>query len=166
MFTRKWTKRVAAIAMAVSLLSPATLFAQGSGPHDLNQQNAPERGSSQIYIKNVVPFNGTSIYHWTAAFETTTHYQIPNDIDIPKDSHRKNILVYLTTEKNTGNNTEFDVELERYYPWSGWIREDTKTGYVGWTADEVAFKGIKDGERYRIRIRGNVKGTADVFSQW
>lgn len=164
MLFKNKVKQTLLVALAVSMLAPASLFAKSANQEQLDRIYGPESGYSAIYKK---PFQtlGPALYLWSSSFSTTSSHQIKEDITIPSDSVRSTIYVNASSEKNTGSNSTYEMHLEMYVPWSGWILQQTKSGEVGWQNEPFYFYKVKAGETYRLRIKGNVKGSIDVFNQ-
>ncbi|MBN3524477.1 hypothetical protein [Paenibacillus apiarius] len=163
MFKNK-VKQTLLVALAVSMLAPASLFAESANQAQSDRIYGPESGYSATYKK---PFQtlGPALYLWSSSFSTTSSHQIKEDITIPSDSVRDTIYVNASSEKNTGDSTNYEIQLERYVPWSGWIHQQTISGKIGWQNEPFYFYKVKAGETYRLRIKGNVKGSIDVFNQ-
>jgi len=153
------------VALALSMLAPASLSAKSADEVMIEQKYGPESGYSKVFQKQDIPKAYIAVYEWSADFSTTTQQQIKKDIAVPSDTLRTTLQLNVSSEKNTGSNAKFKVELEMYYPWAGYLIEESRELSVGYQNAPVYFYKLKPGNTYRLRINGNVKGSVDVYRE-
>ncbi|WDZ59281.1 hypothetical protein [Paenibacillus polymyxa] len=167
MLAKKALKKVLVATLLGSVLIPSAAFADSDYEKQLDQQYGPENGYSVFYnaplhdeksLQSVQPLS--TGFKWSANYEVTTHYQIPRNISV---SNGESIQVISTGSRNTGSNSTYDLGMEYYDSWAGgWYGSNsmTKTADVGSTS-YLHWENM-EGKDYRVRVKGNVKGSMTV----
>lgn len=154
--------------ISIVLLLSGSVVAKSPYEQELDRIYGPENGTSITYDasysrqENIFNMYSTSnkTLLWEARFQVTTHYQIPKEI---KGLNR--VHVRTETETNTGSNSTYDVTIERLNTSvGGWLEVKTETHNPVNGGAGFDFLNLNSDTTYKIRIKGNVKGTIQVYS--
>lgn len=154
------------LTLITGLVAPSSAFAASDYEKELDAIYGPENGSVTFKEPSDISlFSRYGKIFWDASYVTTTHYQIPKDITIPNAAYNSIRINSSATTNTSSSTTQYDVTLESYSSWSGgWVSKNSVTIPVNVSRYEY-FENLSTSDRYRLRIKGNVKGNITVYEQ-
>ncbi|GAC42091.1 hypothetical protein [Paenibacillus popilliae] len=159
-------KGLLVVALTVSAIAPTAAFAIPAHEEELDRIYGPENGTAVTVDHPQAKYSlrlprEAKTFVWSANYQVTTHYQIPNDIVLGRGYNA--IWFRSNSSKNTGSNSNYQVMLESWSTWAaGWVEDNKETSSIN-SISGAWFKNLSSTEKYRIRIKGNVKGSIDVY---